>query len=95
MLVVNMMIIQCCQKLDRFYCIGVMNWLKKTFFWFDKLIYKNELLLVQQKRNLEKAMERYSKEKTAEFYLEKKVAIKKKSRDWYKNLLKEEKDKIK
>ena len=25
------------------------------FFWLDKLIYKNELLLVQQKRNLAKS----------------------------------------
>ena len=34
-----------------------------------------------RKEILQKAMERYSKEKTAEFYLENKVAIKKKPRD--------------
>ena len=42
-----------------------------------------------------KAKERYSKEKAAEYYLESKKAIKKKSRDLYKNLSKKEKDKIK
>ena len=44
---------------------------------------------------MQKAKERYSKEKASVYYLENKEAIKKKSRDWYKNLLKEEKDKIK
>ena len=44
---------------------------------------------------MQKAKERYSKEKAAEYYLKNKEAIKEKSRDWYKNLSKEEKDKIK
>ena len=44
---------------------------------------------------MQKAKERYSKEKAAEYYSENKGAIKKKSRDRYKNLSKEEKDKIK
>ena len=44
---------------------------------------------------MQKAKERYSKEKTCEYYLENKEAIKEKSRKQYKNLSKEEKDKIK
>ena len=39
---------------------------------------------------LQKAKENYSKEKAAEYYLENKEAIKKKPRDPYKNLSKEE-----
>ena len=39
-----------------------------------------------------KKQERYSKEKAAEYYLQN---IKEKSKNWYKNLSKEEKDKIK
>ena len=42
-----------------------------------------------------KAKERYSKEKAAEYYLKLKEAIKEKSKNQYKNLSKEEKDKIK
>ena len=44
---------------------------------------------------LQKAKERYSKEKAAEYYLQNKEAIKGKSREQYKNLQKEEKGKIK
>ena len=44
---------------------------------------------------LQNAKERYSKEKAAEFYLKNKEAIKEKSKNWYKDLSKEEKDKIK
>ena len=44
---------------------------------------------------LQKAKERYSKEKAAEYYLQNKEAIKEKSKNWYKNLSEEEKDKIK
>ena len=44
---------------------------------------------------MEKAKEIYSKEKASEFYLENKDAIKKNSRDWYKNLSKGDKDKSK
>ena len=42
---------------------------------------------------LQKAKERYSKEKAAEYYLKNKEAIKEKL--WYKNLSQEEKGKIK
>ena len=44
---------------------------------------------------LQKAKEKYSKEKAAEYYKQNKEAIKEKSRQRYKNLPLEEKDKIK
>ena len=50
-------------------------------------MYKNELLLVYQARNL--------KEKAAEYYKQNKEAIKEKSREHYKNLSREKKKKIK
>ena len=50
---------------------------------------------INRKEILQKAKERYSKEKAAEYYLENKEAIKKKSKDQNKNLSEEEKDKIK
>ena len=54
-----------------------------SYYWFNR------------QEILEKAKERYSKEKAAEHYLQNKEAIKEKSKNWYKNLSKEEKDKIK
>ena len=48
-----------------------------------------------RKEILQKAKERYSKEKAAEYYSQNKEAIKEKWKNWYKNLSKEEKDKIK
>ena len=44
---------------------------------------------------LQKAKERYSKEKAPEYYLQNKEATKEKSREPYKNSSQEEKDKIK
>ena len=44
---------------------------------------------------LQKAKEKYSKEKAAEYYLQNKEALKGKARDCYRNLSKEEKNKIK
>ena len=44
---------------------------------------------------MQKAKERYSKEKAAEYYQQNKEAIKEKSRQRYKNLSQEKKDKIK
>ena len=44
---------------------------------------------------LQKAKERYSKEKAAEYYLQNKEAIKKTARQCYKNLSQEKKDEIK
>ena len=43
---------------------------------------------------LQKAKEKYSKEKAAEYYLQNKDAMKEKSKNRYKNLSEEEKDKI-
>ena len=48
-----------------------------------------------KKEVLQKAKENYFKEKGAEYYLSNKDAIKEKSKNWYKNLSEEEKDKIK
>ena len=44
---------------------------------------------------LQKARERYSKEKAAEYYNQNKEVIKEKSRNRYKNLSEEEKKKLK
>ena len=44
---------------------------------------------------LQKAKERYFKEKAAEYYLKNKEVIKEKSREQHKNLSQEEKDRIK
>ena len=54
-----------------------------SYYWFNK------------EEILQKAKERYSKEKAAEYYSQNKEAIKEKSKNRYKNLSKEEKDKIK
>ena len=44
---------------------------------------------------LQKAKEKYSKEKAAEYYLQNKEALKEKARDRYRNLSEEEKNKFK
>ena len=54
-----------------------------SYYWFNR------------QEILQKAKERYSKEKAAEYYLQNKEAIKEKSKNRYKDLSKEEKDKIK
>ena len=54
-----------------------------SYYWFNR------------KEILQKAKERYSKEKAGEYYLQNKEAIKEMSKNSYKNLSKEEKDKIK
>ena len=56
--------------------------MKMSYYWFNR----QEILW--------KAKERYSKEKAAEYYAQNKEAIKEKSRERYKNLLQEQKDKI-
>ena len=50
---------------------------------------------LNRKEILQKAKERYSKEKAAEYYLQNKEVIKEKSKNQHKNLSKDEKDKIK
>ena len=54
-----------------------------SYYWFNS------------KEVFQKAKEIYSKEKAAEYYLENKRELKKKSRNRYKNLPKKEKDRIK
>ena len=54
-----------------------------SYYWFNRKVI------------LQKAKERYSKEKSADYYLQNKEAIKEKSRNQCKNLSQEEKDKIK
>ena len=54
-----------------------------SYYWFNR------------QEILEKAKERYSKEKVAKYYAQNKEAVKEKSRESYKNLSQEEKYKIK
>ena len=54
-----------------------------NYYWFNR------------QEILQKAKEKYSKEKAAEYYKQNKEAIKEKSREHYKNLPQEEKDKMK
>ena len=54
-----------------------------SYYWFNR------------QEILQKANERYFKEKAADYYVQNKEAIKEKSRERYKNLSQEEKDKIK
>ena len=51
-----------------------------SYYWFNR------------QKILQKAKERYFKEKAAEYYLKNKEAIKEKSRERYKKLSQEEKD---
>ena len=53
-----------------------------SHYWFDR------------QETLQKAKEKYSKEKCADYYSQNKEALKGKSRERYKNLSHEEKDKI-
>ena len=52
-----------------------------SYYWFNR------------QEILQKAKERYSKEKAAEYYLKNKEAIKEKARERYENVSQEEKDK--
>ena len=54
-----------------------------SYYWFSR------------QEILQKAKERYSKEKAVEYYVKNKEATKEKTRERYKNLSQEEKDKIK
>ena len=54
-----------------------------NYYWFNR------------QEILEKAKEKYSKEKAAEYYAQNKEAIKENSRERYKNLSKEKKTSIK
>ena len=54
-----------------------------SYYWFNR------------KEILQKAKERYSKEKTAEYYLQNKEAIKEKSKNQYKTCQKKKKTRLK
>ena len=54
-----------------------------NYYWFNR------------QEILQKAKGRYSKEKAAKYYLQNKESIKEKSRERYKNLSEEKKNKIK
>ena len=54
-----------------------------NYYWFN------------MREILQKAKEKYSREKAAKYYAQNKEAIKEKSREHYRNLSQEEKDKIK
>ena len=54
-----------------------------SYYWFNR------------QEILQKAKQKYSKEKANEYYKQNKDAIKEKSKERYKNLSQEEKDKIK
>ena len=54
-----------------------------NYYWFNR------------QEILQKATEKYSKEKAAEYYARNKETIKEKSRERYKNLSQEKKDKTK
>ena len=54
-----------------------------NYYWFHR------------REILQKAKEKYSKEKAAEYYAQNKEPIEEKSRERYKNLWQEKKDKIK
>ena len=54
-----------------------------NYYWFNR------------QEILQKAKEKYSKEKAAEYYKQNKEAIKEKSRECYKDLSQEQKDKTK
>ena len=54
-----------------------------NYYWFNR------------QEILQKAKEKYSKEKAAEYYKQNKEAIKEKSRERYKNLSQEEKTRLK
>ena len=51
--------------------------------------------LFNRQEILQKAKKTYSKEKAAEYYIQKKETLKEKARDRYRNLLEEEKNNIK
>ena len=69
--------------------------LKNKYFFYSLLSIKMSYYWFNKQEILQKAKEKYSKEKAAEYYKQNKEAIKEKSRERYKNLLQEEKDKIK
>ena len=81
------MIIQFRLKLDKFYCIGVINQQNKIFLMSWQIdILKWIITGLIGKKSCKKQKKKCSKEKAAEYYAQNKEAIKEKSRECYKNL---------
>ena len=97
MLMVDLMITLFHPKLDKFYCIGVMNKLEVIFY--DLVFYqffihiKLSYYWFNRQKLLEKAKDRYlnygSKEKAAEYFLKNREVLKEKSRSKYRNMSEE------
>ena len=66
-----------------------------SYFIFCFFIFFIYNIWFNRQKILQKAKERYSKEKAAEYYMQNKEVIKEKSRNRYKNLSEEEKTKLK
>ena len=73
----------------------VINWQKNIFLELSNQYIKMKHYWFNRQEVLQKAKEIYSKEKVAEYYKQNKEAIKENSRERYKNLSQEQKDKIK
>ena len=69
--------------IDSYFIFYFLHNIKMTYYWFNR------------QEILQKAKERYSKEKAAEYYLQNKEAIKERSKNRYKNLSEEAKNKLK
>ena len=69
---------------EKDFFVSLTNYyIKMSYYWFDR------------QKILQKAKEKYSKEKATGYYLQNKEAIKEKSTERYKHLSQVEKDKIK
>ena len=66
-----------------FFLLFFLHNIKMNYYWFNR------------QEILQKARERYSKEKAVEYYKQNKEVIKEKSKNCYKNLSEEEKNKVK
>ena len=93
MLMVDLMVFRFHLKLDKFYCIGDMNLLKvicyDLFFLFF-CSYKTSYYWLNRQELLEKANDKYGKEKAAEYYTRNKDVIKEKANNRHKNLTEEQ-----
>ena len=73
-----------CELTEKDFSNELTNYhIKMNYYWFNR------------QEILQKTKEKYSKEKAAVYYAQNKEAIKEKSRECYKNLLQEKKDKLK
>ena len=86
MLIVDSMIVLFHLKLDKFYCIGVINSESDLFFVYIKM----NFYCFNKQELLKKAKDKYrnsgDKEKAAEYFLKTREILKEKSRNKYRNL---------